>query len=204
VIGHDWGSMITQFAMNLRPASFARVVLSAVPHIGRFQLGTTAAQLRRSHYIFKFQIPFWPEWRLPRNNFEWVENVLWRKWSPTWNFTTADIKPAKDNLADPQRLKAALAYYRSALRMGLNPAQMRIAMAPVALPVRLIYGTADGAIGAEMFQRQESLFSGGFDLCEATGRGHFMQYEDPDWFARRCAEWLNAEDAGESGRLPRR
>ena len=85
---------------------------------------------------------------------------------------------------------AALAYYPNIPKILVNPALARVAYAPVTGPVRMIYGTEDGAIGPEMFLKQEKRFRGGFDLCEATGRGHFMQYEDPAWFADRVVEYF--------------
>ncbi|HKY91713.1 MAG TPA: alpha/beta fold hydrolase, partial [Nevskiaceae bacterium] len=33
VVGHDWGSVATQFAANLRPDRFEKIVIAAVPHL---------------------------------------------------------------------------------------------------------------------------------------------------------------------------
>lgn len=190
VVGHDWGSPITQFAANLRPDRFEKIILAAVPHLRRFLLSPTRAQLKRSHYIFRFQAPFWAERRLPQNDFEWMTEVLIRRWSPGWNFSEGDLQPIKQNFSDPRRLKAALAYYRGIPGLMLNPARMRVACADVTVPTRMIYGTEDGGIGAEMFQKQAKRFRAGFDLCEGSGLGHFMQCEDPAWFADRVIEYF--------------
>lgn len=190
VVGHDWGSPITQYAANLRPDRFHKIVLAAVPHLRRFLLSPTRAQLKRSHYIFRFQAPFWAEHRLVQNDFQWMTDVLIRRWSPGWDFTEADLAPIKANFADRRRLKAALAYYRGIPKLMANPAQMRIACAPIAVPTRMIYGTEDGGIGPEMFQKQAKRFRAEFDLVEATGRGHFMQCEDPEWFSERVIEFF--------------
>jgi pimeloyl-ACP methyl ester carboxylesterase len=192
VVAHDWGAPIAQFAANLRPDRFEKMVLAAVPHLRRFFLSPTREQIKRSHYIFKFQVPFWAESTLPKNDFEWMVETLIRKWSPGWEFSLGDIEPIKANFRDPARLKAALAYYRNIPKVLVNPALAKVAFAAVTVPVRMIYGTEDGAIGPEMFQHQAKRFRGGFDLCEATGRGHFMQYEDPAWFADRVIEFFQA------------
>lgn len=190
VVGHDWGSAITQYAANLRPDRFERIVLSAVPHLRRFLLSPTAEQLKRSHYIFKFQAPFWAESRLPKDDFAWMVDVLIRRWSPGWAFTEADLAPIKANFADPQRLKAALAYYRAIPRMLVTPSLARVAFGAVKVPTKMIYGSEDGCIGPEMFQKQGKHFRAGFELCEAKGMGHFMQHENPDWFADQVIEFL--------------
>lgn len=190
VVGHDWGAPITQFAANLRPDRFEKIVLAAVPHLRKFFLAPTLRQLGRSHYIFKFQLPWWAESRLPKNDFEWVTQNLIRRWSPGWDFTPGEIEAIKGNFREPARLKAALAYYRGLRGLLVDPSALRTAFADVTVPTRMIYGTEDGAIGAEMFQKLQKRFRGGYDLCEATGRGHFMQYEDPAWFADRVVEFF--------------
>lgn len=191
VVGHDWGSPITQFAANLRPDRFNKIVLASVPHLRRFLLSPTAAQLGRSHYIFKFQLPFWPERRLPKNDFEWMVNELIRVWSPGWNFSEADLLPVKASFSDPRRLKAALAYYRRIPGLVASPELAKTAFAQITVPTRMIYGSEDGCIGREMFQKQSKRFMNGLDLCEASGMGHFIQYENPTWFSDRVIEFFD-------------
>lgn len=192
VVGHDWGAVITQFAANLRPDRFEKIATAAVPHLRKFFLHPTGAQLKRSHYMARFQAPWWPEATLPKDNFAWVENVLWRRWSPTWDFTDADILPVKANLADPRRLKAAIAYYRGIPAFVANPANLRVAFAAVQVPTLAIYGSEDGCIGREMFEKQEKYYRAGLECFEMQGRGHFMQAEDPDAFADAVIRFFRA------------
>lgn len=190
VVGHDWGSVITQFAANLRPDRFEKIVLSAVPHLRRFLPSLYGRQFTRSHYMFKFQAPLWAERTLPRDDFAWMEEYLVRRWSPGWAFTAADLAPIKENFRDPARLKAALAYYRAIPALLLNLPQLKVAFSATRVPTRMIYGSEDGCIGAELFARQEKRFRGGFELVEARGRGHFMHREDAGWFADRVLEFF--------------
>ena len=71
VVGHDWGSVIAQIAVKLEPDRFDRVVLAGFPHLRSF-LTITPRQLRRSIYMAQFQLPSWPERRLPRDDFSWI------------------------------------------------------------------------------------------------------------------------------------
>ncbi|WP_428312959.1 alpha/beta fold hydrolase [Hydrocarboniphaga sp.] len=191
-VGHDWGSVALQGAARSSPAKFKRIVLCAVPHLRRFFLGITPRQIARSHYMLRFQLPLWPEARLARDDFAWMEDVLIRVWSPGWRYTTDDLAPLKAGFREPARLKAALAYYRSIPGLLVNPAALRRAFSPIPVPTRMIYGSDDGCIGAEMFDGQEALFPAGLDLCLAQGMGHFMQAEQPDWFADRLIEYFAA------------
>lgn len=190
VVGHDWGSVITQFAANLRPDRFEQIVLCSVPHLRRFLPALHGAQFKRSHYIFKFQLPLWAERRLPENDFAWLTETLIRRWSPGWAFTAEDLEPVKSSFRDPARLKAAIAYYRRLPGLIANLPQARIAFAPVTVPARMIYGSEDGCIGPEVFAKQAKRFKAGFDLVEAQGRGHFLQYEDPAWLSDRIVEFF--------------
>lgn len=190
VVGHDWGSPITQYAANLRPDRFEKIVLAAVPHLRKFLLSPTREQIKRSHYIFKFQAPFWAEKRLPENDFAWMVDVLIRRWSPGWNFRESDIAPVKAGFSDPARLKAALAYYRGIPRLLMRPDWLKVAFAAITIPTCMIYGTEDGCIRPEMFEGQTKRFKSEFKLCEATGMGHFMQWENPAWFADRVIEFF--------------
>lgn len=193
VVGHDWGSVITQFAANLRPDRFEKIVLCSVPHWRRFLVSLRGAQLKRSHYIFKFQAPFWAEANLPKNDCQWVTETLIRRWSPGWAFTPEEVEPIKAIFREPARLKAAIAYYRALPGLIVNLPQLKIAFSALTVPARMIYGSEDGCIGAEAFAKQDKLFRGGFDLVEATGRGHFIQYEDPAWLAERVIEFFKQE-----------
>lgn len=194
VVGHDWGSIILQLASKQEPQLFRRIVLCAVPHLRRFFFLPSLKQLARSHYILRFQAPRWAERRLPRDDFDWIKNVLIRRWSPTWQFDDATLNSMVASFRDPARLKAAIDYYRGLCAALLDSKLRRLVFAPITVPAMMIYGSEDGCIGAEMYARQEHLFSAGLTMCEATGRGHFMNIEDPAWFAQQLDTWF-AQDS---------
>lgn len=191
VVGHDWGAVAAYAAANLRPDRIERIVTAAVPHLRRFLLRPTLAQLARSHYMFKFQLPRWPEKTLPANDFAWLENLI-RSWSPSWKFSAEDLAPLKAGFSEPARLRAALAYYRALPRTLLDPEAWNTVMQPLQVPARVICGERDGCIGAEMFRDQAHLFSAGYELRTMAGAGHFMQWEQPQPFAQLVLEFLKA------------
>lgn len=191
VVGHDWGSVITQYTANLRPDRFEKMVLCSVPHLRKFLLAPTAAQLKRSHYIFKFQAPLWAEKNIPRDDFAWMEDQLVRRWSPGWKYTPEDLAPIKANFADPARLKAALAYYRAIPLYMANIQASRIGFRDVTVPTLMLHGADDGCIGSEMFNKGHAKrFKGGYEVCEGAGIGHYLQSENPAWFADRVIEYF--------------
>lgn len=188
VVGHDWGSAIAQFAAKMEPRRVNRVVLAGFPHLRSF-LMVTPRQLRRSIYIAQFQLPSWPERRLPRDDFAWI-TVLVRRWSPNWAFEPAELTAIKDSFSRPGRLGAAFAYYRALPRQLIRPSQLRLAVAPLPVPARVIFGSDDGCIGAEIFRRPIGTFAPGSDRREAAGAGHFIHREHPAWFAEQVIDFL--------------
>src|SRR5581483_6923111 len=115
VVGHDWGAVAAYAAAALRPDRIKRIVTAAVPHPRRFLLRPTRAQLRASHYMFKFQLPGW-ERRVRENDFAWLERLV-RSWSPGWTPPEAYLATIKSAFAEPARLSAALGYYRALRRL---------------------------------------------------------------------------------------
>lgn len=184
VVGHDWGAIIAQASAALRPDRVTRLVSAGVPHLRRLFLRPTLRQLRRSHYIFKFQIEGVADRRLARNDFAALE-ALAAQASPRWSFSDEDWVRIKAAFEEPERLHAALHYYRS-LR---NNGGWTLAMSPVPAPTRMIYGAHDGVVGSEMFARQEHLFPGGLELVRMEA-GHFMHREQPEEFIRHVLGFL--------------
>jgi pimeloyl-ACP methyl ester carboxylesterase len=191
VVGHDWGAVTAYAVANLAPHRVERLVTAAVPHTGHFLLNIRLRQLIRSSYMLAFQLPWLPERRLARDDFAGIEALI-RAWSPDWRVGEAQLRPLKDNYAQPGRLGAALAWYRQLPRSIASPLSRRLIFGQVAAPTRIIYGLRDGCIGAELFQHQQHRFRQPLDLVALTDAGHFMQWEQPELFARLVIEFLQA------------
>ena len=69
VVGHDWGGGVAWTLATLHPEALDRLVVLNCPHPTVMQraLRSSWAQIRRSWYIFAFQIPGLPEWALSRD-----------------------------------------------------------------------------------------------------------------------------------------
>lgn len=191
IVGHDWGAVTAYATSNLAPDRVARLITAAVPHTGHFLLNIRLRQLIRSAYMLRFQMPWLPEWEIPRNDFAWIEQLI-HQWSPSWNFGEAEMRPLKDNFLEPQRLKAALSYYRQLLHSLISPLSRRLIFAPVATPTRMLYGLRDGCIGPALFHHQEKRFSRGLELIPLPDTGHFIHWEKPTVFARLAIDFLEA------------
>jgi pimeloyl-ACP methyl ester carboxylesterase len=189
VVGHDWGALAAYSAAALRPDRIRRIVAAGLPHPRRFLLRPSRPQLRASHYMFKFQLPGWPERRIRENDFAWLRDLA-RSWSPGWEPTEAYFGPVKAAFSDPARLKAALGYYRALPLSLFQREAWQFLLKPIHVPARVVYGENDACILPQSFLDQEHLFGDRYELVGIPKAGHFMHIEAADVFADRVIEFL--------------
>jgi pimeloyl-ACP methyl ester carboxylesterase len=188
VVGHDWGAAAAYAAAALRPDRVQRIVAASVPHLRRFLLRPTRAQLRASHYLFKFQWPGW-ERRLRANDFSWLEGLV-RSWSPGWTPPETYLAAIKTAFAEPARLSAALGYYRALRRLLWDRESWRYLLRPIYVPTQVIYGERDGCILPEMYRDMSHLFADDYELIGLPDCGHFVHLEAPALCAERVIAFL--------------
>lgn len=189
VIGHDWGAYAAYCAANLDATRIRRLVLMSVPHIGGAV--QSIRQLRRSWYIWFFQLSGLPERSVARDDYAFIDR-LYRDWSPGWAVTAADLQPVKQALAAPGGMAAAIGYYRAMFR-GSNRQSWALLAAKTSVPTLMLSGAQDGAVGIEVFGRSQEAFSGPFEFHLLPGVGHFPQREAPDLLWTRLQPFLQAD-----------
>ncbi|MDB5985554.1 MAG: alpha/beta hydrolase [Nevskia sp.] len=193
VVGHDWGAATAYAAAMLRPDRVTRIVAAGLPHLRRFLLRPSRAQLRASHYMFKFQMPGWAERRIPKDDFAWLRQLV-QSWSPGWTIPEeAYFAPVKAALAQAEHLQAALAYYRALPRLFVQREAWQFLLQPLQIPARVIFGENDGCLLPQSFTGMEHLFGEEFDLIGLPGVGHFMHIEAADAFAARVVEFIKRQ-----------
>ncbi|MGQ9490001.1 MAG: alpha/beta fold hydrolase [Anaerolineae bacterium] len=79
VVGHDWGTAVAWLFAMRHPDLLARLAILNVPHPARMMQGLrTLRQLRKSWYIFFFQLPWLPEAALRARDFAVLRQTLRR------------------------------------------------------------------------------------------------------------------------------
>lgn len=186
IIGHDWGAYAAYCAANQEADRIERLVLMSVPHLaGAVQ---SWAQLKRSWYVWFFQLPGWPERRVAADDFGFIDE-LYRVWSPGRAWTAAELAPVKQALRAPGGLSAAIAYYRGMFR-NTNRQSWQLLGARTSVPTLFLAGADDGAVGPEVFARSQAAFSGPMQFELLAGVGHFPQREIPEQLGTRIIEFL--------------
>ncbi len=187
VFGHDWGAVAAYVSASGSRGRVRRMVCAAVPPPGAF-LAMGSRQLVRSRYMAWFQLA-----GIADRDFEAGGlDRLWRRWSPGWKYTSEQRELALDALGNREQIKAALRYYRGAMRAAfLEHSELRLVLDPVSVPTLLIYGTHDGCLGPEVMERSRTEFGGEHELLPVVGAGHFMHREEPHLVAARALEFLD-------------
>ncbi len=190
IIGHDWGGGVAWAFGATYPQATERLVVLNCPHPAAFQkqLKSNRKQLRRSWYIFYFQIPWLPELGLRLFRGRFVEKALRGMAIRKEAFPDAELRKYADALAKPGAAKAAINYYRAAFRHRLKKGEMEFAQ--IARPTLLIWGEDDSALGKELTYDMEAYFTDSFEIKYIPECSHWVQQEQPELVNQYLLEFL--------------
>ncbi len=189
LVGHDWGGWVG-FLLCLRaPERFDRYLALNIPH--------PWIQMRKA-------LPH--SWRLLYQAFvlaPWIGYLAHRRKrfvrmalraggaDPRfWDERTLSI--FADNLAEPDRARAAVQMYRVFNLRELVPVlRGRYAGKRLTVPTRMLFGTDDAAIHTDLLAGYES-HADDMEIEFVPGCGHFIADERPDLVAERARTFFDA------------
>ena len=184
IFGHDWGALATYGAAQIAPQRVRKIATAAVPHGPQLAqaLFTSYAQMRRSWYIFMFQMPT-AEAAVANDGFAFIDR-LWADWSPGWTLPREEMAALKATFEKPGVLAAALGYYRHTFNPALQVAELadlqaKLMTDPIPVPGLVFHGQRDGCIGVETLEGMEALFPKGLKKVVLPDAGHFLHQEKP-------------------------
>lgn len=181
IVGHDWGGVLAwQFAIDY-PQMTERLIIMNSPHPGAMQRELrTWKQLRKSWYIFFFQLPWLPEYALSRNNANEIGRMLRGAALQKDAFPREETVKYQEAMSKPGAIPAALAYYRQIFRQVLPRVlkPSRHQKFQVAAPTLLIWGEQDIALGIELTTGLDSWVPN-LRVKRVPDSGHWVQQEQP-------------------------
>jgi pimeloyl-ACP methyl ester carboxylesterase len=205
VVGHDWGASAAYVACAHAPERFCKLVALAVPHFsGLGALLVKPAQLKRSWYVFFFQLPL-ADLAVPLDDYA-VIDTLWRDWSPGFTPDPAFMRALKDTFSAPGCLDAAIGYYRATFGTTLPDPALADVQAKVGgeipVPTLYLHGVDDGCLGVEGVVDDElrPFFPAGLEVELVPGAGHFLHLERPDGVNERILAFLGPAAAARAAR----
>ena len=138
LIGHDWGAVIGWYLTHEYSENILSWSSLSVPHISAFAKAITSNedQIKKSQYIKNFQIPYLPEMRIRKNDFE-LFRKLWK------NSSEEEINDYLSVFKNKRSLTSAINYYRANYEILRKPS-----IGNIEVPTLFIWGEKDMAIGA--------------------------------------------------------
>lgn len=179
LVGHDWGAAVAWMLAIWNPERLHRLGIINVPHpavMKRFLL-RDLEQIRRSWYIFFFQLPWLPEAALRVGDWRGASRAM-RGSGKIHTFTNEDIKKYKEAWSQPGAMTAMINWYRAAAHYRTQlPENLR-----VRVPTLMLWGMQDVALTHRMARPS-------IDYCD---EGKLVLFEDSThWVQHEAAEQIN-------------
>ena len=190
LVAHDWGAIVAwAFAIRqIRPLD--RLVIMNVPHpkcasreIRKWR------QLRKSWYIFFFQIPWLPERLLLARQARAVRRAFTGTAANRGNFSKKALEVYADAAQRPGAMTAMLNYYRALMRY---PDIGDVGDGMVQADTLVIWGENDLALDIHLLDGMERWVPR-LTLHRLTGISHWVQQDAPERVNALLANWLCAK-----------
>ncbi len=172
--GHDWGGAAWWTAVKY-PQRLEKLAILNAPHpkVMRWNILHNRAQRRKSWYFLFFQIPFFPEWRMRKDNWRIGVRAL-QGTSRKGIFSSADISCYREAWSQPGAAKGMINWYRASLRSRPK----RVPSQRVTVPTLLIWGAKDRFPVRELAQPSIDWCDEG-KLIFIEEASHWVQHEEP-------------------------
>lgn len=188
LIGHDWGAVQAWMFAIRRVRPLRGLVIMNVPHPACMQRELrTFRQLRRSWYIFFFQIPWLPERLLCARHAKAVGDAFVKMAVDTSRFPPEVTDVYRRAALRPGAMRSMLNYYRALFRGARTAASEELPV--IGTPTLMLWGLEDAALSKET--------TGGTDehVSDLTMRflpdvSHWVQQEAPETVNAMLLAWL--------------
>lgn len=172
VVGHDWGGAVAWDTALRHPQTVDQLGILNIPHPSVFQqtLRSNLRQLRKSWYIFFFQLPRLPEWFGSRNDFQaWIDAL---QTSNPGTFSKQDFERYRSAWDQEGAPTAMIHWYRALTRY--RPPRERVQS-----PTMVIWGENDHALVTEMASKSIDYCD---DACleQLPNATHWLHHEYPE------------------------
>jgi pimeloyl-ACP methyl ester carboxylesterase len=196
LIGHDWGAaQAWMFAIRrLRPLT--RLVIMNVPHPAcmRREL-RTFRQLRRSWYVFFFQIPWLPEKMLGARRAAMIGRSFEDMATDKTRFPAGVTDVYRKAAMRRGALRSMINYYRAALRGARRAAAEGLPV--ISTPTLMLWGLDDSALGKETTDGTDE-YVDNLTLRFLPGVSHWVQQEAPEIVNAMLLAWLDGATVPEA------
>ena len=188
LIAHDWGAIIAwHFAIKkLRPLT--RLVIMNVPHpkVAAREIRHWR-QLKKSWYIFFFQLPWFPERMMRGNGARGIKGAFYNMAVDKSRFSRDVLQTYANAALRPGAITAMINYYRALLR---TPDMSTIGDGRVETPTLMVWGEEDAALNIHCTRGTQEWVPN-FTLKRLPKVSHWVQQEAPEKVNGILGEWLD-------------
>lgn len=187
LVAHDWGAIIAWVFAIRRIRPLAKLVIMNVPHplCGQREIRTWK-QLKKSWYIFFFQLPRLPERMMTRDGAAGIKRAFTNMAVDKSRFPPEVVQPYADAALRPGAIKAMIDYYRALLR---DFDFALLGNGRVDVPTLMLWGEEDSALGIETTHGTDA-YVADLELHTLPGVSHWVQQEAPEKVNALLADWL--------------
>lgn len=185
VVGHDWGAAVAWWTAITHPDRVERLVIMNVPHPIVMQKHLRGLkQMRKSWYMFYFQLPWMPERGFLKGDSRRALRGIQKTANPG-TFSDADMEHYREAWQQPGAMTGMINWYRAAFRVKPSRADS-VRVKP---PTLVIWGMKDQFLGSEMAQPSVDYCEDGRleRIDEAT---HWVQHDEPERVNRLLLDFI--------------
>jgi epoxide hydrolase 4 len=183
IVGHDWGGAVAWHLASHRPEFCERLVVLNCPHpaVMRQALlnGLSWEQVKRSWYMFFFQLPLLPEFFLTRNDAELMPRTLKAASVERAHWTPDDVRPFRDAIQRPGTASAMVGWYRAAVRSGFRHPFSPPPYPAITCETTLLWGQRDPALDFDVLVPGTERYAPKLRIVPIPDAGHFVHSERP-------------------------
>jgi pimeloyl-ACP methyl ester carboxylesterase len=201
LIAHDWGAIVAWQLAIRKSRPLSRLVIMNVPHPACLARELrTWRQLRKSWYVFFFQIPWLPERVLTTKSAEAVQRAFSDMAVDKSRFPVAVTDEYRRSALEPGAMRAMINYYRAAMRAG--EAAMNPKPGTVDTPTLLIWGEEDTALDKATTVGTDAYVKN-LTMRYLPGVSHWVQQEAPEKVNAMIEAWLKDQPVPIEGEILR-
>jgi len=185
--GYDWGGRAACIMAALRPERVRGLV-----SITGYNIQNIAASGRPADAEAEYS--YWYQWYFNTErgragleaNRRDICRLLWRLWSPNWQFDEPTFAATADSFDNPDFVEVVIHSYRHRHRNApgdpaLDPIEARLALRPpISVPTIVLHGAADGVDRPANSDTAAAHFTGPYRREVVPVAGHFLPRETPE------------------------
>jgi len=197
--GYDWGGRAACIVAALWPERVRGLVSVTGYNIQNIAASAKPAAAAAAEYRYWYQWYFHTERGragLTQNRHD-ICRLLWKLWSPNWNFDEATYRRTGESFENPDFVDVVIQSYRH--RYGaapgdpaLEPIEQRLAEQPkISVPTIVLHGAADGVGPPQGSEQHARHFVARYERRVIPVAGHFLPNEAPDSVVQAVRDLAN-------------